>query len=349
VPSNSVNTNEPPLVSVVVPAHNAEPFIGELLLSLLTQSYPHFEVLVFDDGSTDATASIVSQYASDRRIRLYGSKENIGVNKATSNLLSQIRGGYWAHPGADDVLESDFIARRIELLERYPKAVMVHGAGHYIDNHGDTVFSPYPALEIPDTLSNERALSVLLQHNIVNTPSVLIRTDATRKIIPYFETNWRYAQDWYLWMLLISTGGDLLYDNKKLHRYRIHGGSLTNDPSKSVNKRIETRLVPLCGLGTCATFSAQAAKLWEKWRDSLYNLYLMRACRLRLAGTRPDASLLQAASAYSGQTTNKASLSRELVLRGFGLWRTLASEKLAKRHQRFPVSGLAEIDDPLFN
>ncbi len=348
MPSSSVSINEPPLVSVVVPAHNAEPFVGELLLSLLSQSYPHFEVLVFDDGSTDATSRIVSQHSSDKRIRLYGSRDNIGVNKATSNLLSQVRGDYWAHPGADDLLESDFIARRVELLKRYPKSVMVHGAGRYIDNHGNTISSPYPALEIPNTLSSERALSVLLQHNVVNTPSVLIRTDATIKVIRYFETGWLYAQDWFLWLLLVSTGGDLLYDKTRLHRYRIHGGSLTNDPSKSANKRIETRLVPLCGLGTCATFSVQAAKLWEEWRDSLYDLFLVRACRLRLDGTRASASLLQAASAYSGQKTNKVSLSRELVLRGFGLWRTVASEKMAKRHQRFPVSGLAGIDDPLF-
>jgi hypothetical protein len=225
---------------------------------------------------------------------------------------------------------------------------MVHGAASYIDSSGSTVAPPYPALEIPAIMNGERALSVLLQHNIISTPSVLIRSEATRRITSHFETDWRYAQDWFLWLLLISTGGDLLYDKTRLHRYRIHSESLTNNPSKSVNKRIETRLVPLCGLGTCATFSVHADKLWEAWRGSLYDLYLMRACRLRLAGTRADTSLLKAASAYSGLTTNKVSLSRELVLRGLGLWRTLASEKLAKKHQKFHVSGLAAINDPLF-
>jgi glycosyltransferase involved in cell wall biosynthesis len=172
---------------VVVPAYNAEPFIGELLSSVLAQSYRRLEVLVLDDGSTDATSRVVAQHAGDARLKHSRSETNIGVNKATSRLLKQIRGDYWAHPGADDVLENDFIAKRVALMERSPNAFMAHGAASYIDSNNRTIEAPYPSLEIPPTMSGERALSVLLQHNIISTPSVLIRSKATERVRHHLE------------------------------------------------------------------------------------------------------------------------------------------------------------------
>lgn len=339
---------EPPLVSVVVPAHNAEPFIGELLLSVLAQSYRHLEVLVLDDGSTDATSHVVAQHAGDVRLKHSRSETNIGVNKATSRLLKQVRGDYWAHPGADDILEQDFIGRRVALMERNPKASLVHGAASYIDSNNRTIEAPHPSLEIPSTMSGERALSVLLQHNIISTPSVLIRSKATESIAKHFDADWRYAQDWFLWLLLSATEGDVLYDDAKLHRYRIHGGSLTNDPAKSAIKRLEIRAVPLCALAVCASYSVSAGNLWQRWRDSLYDLYLTRACRLALSGSPLGKTLSKAASARAGRDMQNAFLLRELLRRGFRLWKTLLAEQEAKKGHKFPVAGLAAINDRMF-
>lgn len=333
---------------MVIPAHNAAPFIGELLSSVLNQTYRQLEILVFDDGSTDATSRVVEQYAGDKRVRHFRSETNIGVNRATSRLLEHVRGDYWAHPGADDVLEKDFIAARVALMDRNPDAFMVHGAANYIDGTGHPIARPYPALEIPRRMGGERALSALLQHNIVGTPSVLVRTRATVQIAGHFQTDWRYAQDWFLWLLLAANGGDLLYDEAKLHRYRIHGGSLTNDPAKSATKRLETRLVPLCALATCASYSARARSLWVKWRGPLYDLYLSRACRLALGGNLSGDSLNRAAAAHAGRDTFTTSLTCELLRRNLSLLKTLVAEKIARRRQAFPVAGLAAIDDPVF-
>jgi glycosyltransferase involved in cell wall biosynthesis len=339
---------EPALVSVVVPAHNAEPFIGELLSSVLAQSYRHIEVLVLDDGSTDATSHVVAQHACDARLKHSRSETNIGVNKATSRLLNEVRGDYWAYPGADDILDDDFLACRVALMQRHPSAVISHGTAHYIDSGGHELAVSYPSLDLPLLMSGEKALRVLLQHNIINTPSVLIRNDATKKIAQHFETDWRYAQDWFLWFLLVSTGGDVVYDATPRHSYRIHGDSLTNDPAKGANKRIETRLVPLCALSACASYSHPALKLWERWRGALYDLYLSRVCRMLASGLRSAETLRRAASAYAGRPVHRPSLRHELLARSPFLWRSLVSERIAKRRQAFPVSGLAAIDDPLF-
>lgn len=344
----SVSISEPALVSVVIPAHNAAPFVGELLRSLCAQSYPHFEALIFDDGSTDQTSHVVSRFTEDKRFRLSGSRDNIGVNRATSGLLSQIRGDYWAHPGADDLLDDDFLACRVALMQKHPGAVISHGPAHYINSGGHELAAPYPSMDLPLLMSGEKALRVLLQHNIINTPSVLIRTDVTRQITQHFETDWRYAQDWFLWFLLVSTGSDVLYDATPRHSYRIHGGSLTNDPAKGANKQIETRLVPLCALSACASYSDPALKLWERWRGVLYDLYLARVCRMLASNLRSVETLRRAASAYAGRPVHSPSLRHELIARSPFLWRSLVSERIAKWRQAFPVSGLAAVDDPLF-
>lgn len=346
--TSSVSISEPALVSVVIPAHNAAPFVGELLRSLCAQSYPHFEALIFDDGSTDQTSHVVSRFTEDKRFCLSESQDNIGVNRATSRLLSAMRGDYWAHPGADDLLDNDFLACRVALMQKHPSAVMSHGPAHYINSVGQELSVPYPSLDLPLLMSGEKALRVLLQHNIINTPSVLIRTDATRKIAQHFETDWRYAQDWFLWFLLVSTGGGVLYDAAPRHSYRIHGGSLSNDPAKSANKQIETRLVPLCALSTCASYSPLALKIWKRWRGALYDLYLTRLCRMLPMRRGLVETLPQAVSAYDGRPVPYPSLPRELIARSPFLWLSLVSDKLAKRRQAFPVSGLASVDDPLF-
>jgi glycosyltransferase involved in cell wall biosynthesis len=348
VSHSHTSIEEPPLVSVVVPAHNAEPFIGELLSSVLAQTYRHLEVLVLDDGSTDATSHVVKRHAQDARVRHSRSEANIGVNKATSRLLKQVRGDYWAYPGADDLLNDDFLACRVALMQKHPSAVMSHGPAHCINSVGHELSVPYPSLDLPLLMSGGKALRVLLQHNIINTPSVLIRTDATRNITQHFKTDWRYAQDWFLWFLLVSTGGGVLYDAAPRHSYRIHGGSLTNDPAKSANKQIETRLVPLCALSTCASYSPLALKIWKRWRGALYDLYLTRLCRMLPMRRGLVETLPQAVSAYDGRPVLHPSLQQELIARSPFLWLSLVSDKLAKRRQAFPVSGLASVDDPLF-
>lgn len=69
-----------PLISVVMPSHNAEKYISEAIQSVISQTYENWELLVIDDGSTDSTADIVRQFSKiDSRVTLYMNSKNIGV------------------------------------------------------------------------------------------------------------------------------------------------------------------------------------------------------------------------------------------------------------------------------
>jgi glycosyltransferase involved in cell wall biosynthesis len=109
-----------PLVSVIVPAFNAEATIGETLQSIAEQSYGHLEILVIDDGSTDRTAAIAAEFCrSDLRARLI-SKPNSGVASARNRGLQEANGDWVASIDADDLWHPAKIERQMAAAQAAP-------------------------------------------------------------------------------------------------------------------------------------------------------------------------------------------------------------------------------------
>ena len=106
------------LVSVLVPAYNAAATVAETLRSAIAQTYPRIEVIVVDDGSTDATAEVVASLADrDARIRLFR-QQNAGVSAARNLAIEKARGSYLAPLDADDVWHAEKIARQMTAMRR---------------------------------------------------------------------------------------------------------------------------------------------------------------------------------------------------------------------------------------
>lgn len=106
-----------PLVSVIVPAYNAQLVLARCLDSILAQTESRLEVIVVDDGSTDATAEVLARYAAqDGRVRAVYA-ENAGVSAARNRAIALARGEYIAFADSDDWLEPDALAFLIELIE----------------------------------------------------------------------------------------------------------------------------------------------------------------------------------------------------------------------------------------
>jgi glycosyltransferase involved in cell wall biosynthesis len=337
-----------PLVSILVPAFNAAAYIGELCNSIQAQTFSDFEVLILDDGSADETAAIAAHYEQDRRFLVIRWTQNRGVNAATVELLSRARGEFWCLPGADDVLLPGFLQRRLDLLRAHRDAVLVHGARMDIDESGQSVQSRFRPLELPPRIPGARALSMLLQHNVINTPSVMVRTSVTRSVLPRFVGDWKYAEDWFNWILHAASGFDFLWDSECLHRYRVHSASLSNVSSNAAHRRAGTRLVPLCALSAAAGVSSYSADAWSRWRCALYGLWLLRAAKLRRDGVLRPEWIRMGGEAYYGSDRAPRALSRELLMRAPGAMGHYLREAAALRRQSFPASGLAQIDDPVF-
>ena len=101
-----------PLVSIIMPAFNAEKYIGEAIQSVLDQEHKNFELIIINDGSKDATAEIVKLF-TDKRIR-YLQQENKGVSVARNRGLEEMKGDFFCFLDADDVFTQTGISHCID-------------------------------------------------------------------------------------------------------------------------------------------------------------------------------------------------------------------------------------------
>jgi glycosyltransferase involved in cell wall biosynthesis len=117
-----------------MPAYNAESFIGEAIQSVLDQTYPNWELIVIDDGSTDSTADIILGF-DDSRINLY-QQPNGGESRARNEALTHIQGDIVAFLDADDMYLPNHLAATVNYLEQNPSFDAVYTDGYYCDSSG---------------------------------------------------------------------------------------------------------------------------------------------------------------------------------------------------------------------
>lgn len=344
-----------PAVSFIVPCYNAARYIPEFCESILAQTFSDFEVLIGDDGSTDNTVEVFQPYLRDPRFKLIRWKPNRGMHHGVTLLLNSACGEYWCPPGSDDILEPTFLERRVPKLAARPEAVLIHGPAHWIDEHGQPYRTdatqhglPEVARRMPESMTADRMLRVLLQHNILNWPSTLVRMDLTRHVLPYYAPHWAWAMDWVIWILLAATGYDFLWDPEPMISYRMHSQSLSGSQKKRDIRRIERKLAPFYALRTASLFSPVAKTIWLEQRKALYRWWLVTAGMLGCKGALPRREMSFAAEAYRGVPPVFANLWLDLVTHGLPTVFQYRREKTAHRRQLFEVSGLSLMDDPIF-
>ena len=106
--------NTLPLVSIIIPAYQAEKTICRCINSVRNQTYKNIEIVIIDDGSTDKTREKIKEIQSDSRIRLY-SQANGGVGSARNNGLARAMGEYIMFVDADDTINNDCIMRMLDV------------------------------------------------------------------------------------------------------------------------------------------------------------------------------------------------------------------------------------------
>src|SRR5437773_11525221 len=100
-----------PLISILIPAYNAEPWIADTIRSALAQTWPRKEIVVVDDGSTDQTLAVARRFASKDVV--VTTQENQGAAAARNSALSLCQGDYIQWLDADDLLSPEKVARQM--------------------------------------------------------------------------------------------------------------------------------------------------------------------------------------------------------------------------------------------
>jgi glycosyltransferase involved in cell wall biosynthesis len=206
-----------PRVSVVMAVHNGERFVAEAIESLRTQTFEDFELVVVDDGSTDATPRIVAALAAaDDRIRLH-SQSNTGYPEALNVGWRLARGEYVAILDADDLAEPARLERQVAYLDEHPEVGVVGGSLLLVTGDGRPFYvAAYPT-EAADVLAG------LQTHCPVGHTAVLMRRAILEEMGGY-RSSIPVAEDYDLW-LRVSERYPIVNLRDIVGRYRIHGAN----------------------------------------------------------------------------------------------------------------------------
>jgi glycosyltransferase involved in cell wall biosynthesis len=123
------------LVSVIIPFHNRERFLGEAIENVLGQTYAHWELILVDDGATDRSTEIARSYARHSSGRIayleHPGHQNSGVTRTRNLGAENSRGEYLAFLDSDDVWFPEKLEKYVSLMERHPTAGCVYGPSEY--------------------------------------------------------------------------------------------------------------------------------------------------------------------------------------------------------------------------
>jgi glycosyltransferase involved in cell wall biosynthesis len=206
-----------PIVSVCIPAYNAEHFIRETIESVLDQTYPNLEIIVSDDCSKDRTPEIVSQYSS-LGVFLIQNSHNVGMFGNFNQVIRASSGKYILKLDADDLVAPGHITDQVAVLEANPQVTFAHCACRLIDFNGNLIgyersihgsFIRSGIEEWPRYVFGPRAVNI-----------VTIRRSAFDQAGGYDE-RYSYSGDWAMHRALLRLGS-VFYNDKVLASYRVH-------------------------------------------------------------------------------------------------------------------------------
>jgi glycosyltransferase involved in cell wall biosynthesis len=212
--------NATPLVSVNMPVYNGAAFIGEAIRSILQQTYRNFELIVVNDGSTDATGHVIGEF-KDQRIKLINRTENKGLAYSRNEALEHSTGKYVAILDSDDVALPDRLAEQVAFLEANPEYALAGTWVQPIDKNGNL------SGEVWEYATTHEEISTgLLLYNQFAQPSVMLR----REKVPHqaYHSDFPPAEDYELWTR-IARDAKVANLPKVLTLYRLHGGNISKN------------------------------------------------------------------------------------------------------------------------
>jgi glycosyltransferase involved in cell wall biosynthesis len=215
------------LVSVVIPCYNQARFLGEAIESVLRQTYPHFEIVVVDDGSTDNTSEVASRYPGVRCVR----QENQGLAGARNAGIRHSRGSYLVFLDADDRLLPGALGVGLKHLKERPECAFVSGHWKLIAADG----SPLPT---PDPMRVEKDYyDALLRSCYISTPAAVMYQRIMLEHIGGFDTSVSSSADYNLY-LRVARQYPVHHHGKVVAEYRRHGSNMTRDPALMLKSEV---------------------------------------------------------------------------------------------------------------
>lgn len=215
-----------PIISVLMPAYNAEKYIEEAIDSILKQTFSNFEFIIIDDGSTDRTLDIIKSI-KDTRIKLIQNGGNKGLIYTLNYGLTLAQGKYIARMDADDISQPERLQKQYEYMEVYSD-VSVLGTGFLFMHNNRVHRHPTDDKEIRIKLMEGTAFA---------HPTVMMRKADIELHNLSYNIHYPSAEDYKLWTEYVFLNLKLANLSDVLLNYRVH------DSQVSSRKREEQKAI----------------------------------------------------------------------------------------------------------
>lgn len=201
---NSKEKSNSPLVSVVIASYNGTSTIVRTIDAALKQTYPHYEIIVVDDGSTDNTREVLANYIEAGSITYYYQK-NAGCGAARNYGVQQSKGSLLAFLDSDDYWHEKKLEEQVRVFVENPETIVCYTESYSVDPHSDVVWKTQRTV-----LSQQRSGSItayLLFHGIITLSSAVIRRDVFNRVGGFTEIyDLMMAADIHLWLRVAPLG-----------------------------------------------------------------------------------------------------------------------------------------------
>lgn len=208
--------SSPPVVSVIMAAYNGADLLPATLATLQRQTFTDFEVIVVDDCSQDDTREVLRAWP-DPRVRMIALDQNGGPVRARNRAFAEARGRYVAGLDQDDLCLPDRFASQVAYLDAHPDTVLLASATEVLEG-ARLLSSPHVAHTTPALLR-----WLIRIENPFVWSSVMVRTQAARRLDPFTRPDILYAEDFDLYHRMAALG-DIARIDTPLLAYRRHAG-----------------------------------------------------------------------------------------------------------------------------
>lgn len=218
-----------PLISILVPVYNCEPYLDECINSILNQDYGNLQIVLANDGSTDNSLEICRNYAvSDGRIKVL-TRNNKGVAITRNDLLEEIEGDYFLFVDADDWIEPNMVSYLVHLIQKNNADIAV--CSNFKEKN-----LPSETLKITTIWDKEITIKKFLFHKeisgclwnkLIKTDLLFQGTEKTNCMIK-FQPCISYGEDALFFWKLLQNLNKIVISQKALYHYRLNISSLSH-------------------------------------------------------------------------------------------------------------------------
>lgn len=221
-----------PLVSILISSYQQRDFLEKAIESALNQSYPNIEIIIGDDASSDGSVELIRSFSKKFSKKIMGlyHPQNIGVINNYNSLLSASSGKYVMRLDGDDLLLPENVSRQVKLLEANPHIIgCYHNLELFYSDSNETIclFIDKKRPARKGTFTN-----VIKYGCFFPGAFTMIRN----KSIPSqgYDRRAKSVSDYLFMVNILRKGGEVIYLNEVLGRYRIHGGNLTKSKQRLI-------------------------------------------------------------------------------------------------------------------